>query len=313
MNRRELKQYLEDRAVFHGFTQVAIAKAEPMDEEARRLENWLNQKHQGNMDYLEDHFDLRTDPTKLVPGAKSVISLLYNYYPEETLPMEGNYKIARYAYGSDYHRFMKKKLVKLFKDLESKVGAINGRVFVDSAPVLERDWAKRAGQGWIGKNSLLINKQQGSYFLLAEIISDLEFEYGHPISDYCGSCTKCIDACPTDAIADTGYIVDASKCISYLTIELKEKIPETFKGKMEDWIFGCDICQEVCPWNRFSKPHQEPRFLPPSLLRSMERSDWEELTEIVFDAITEDGSPLNRPAFEGIKRNIQFIQDYDGK
>jgi len=308
MTKQELKTFFVERALSHGFMQVGFAKAEPMEPEARRLESWLNNKHQGNMNYLEDHFDLRTDPTKLVPGAKSVVSLLYNYYPEEELDMEDNYKIARYAYGRDYHRFIKKKLVRLFHEIEEKIGAINGRVFVDSAPVLERDWAKRSGVGWVGKNTLLINKDRGSYFLLAEFISDIEFEYDHPIKDYCGSCTKCIDACPTDAIAESGYLVDASKCISYLTIELKEAIPNEFKGKMEDWIFGCDICQEVCPWNRFSQPHQEDRFLPPRLLRSMERRDWDELTEIVFDAMF-DGSPVNRTMYKGLTRNIQFIKN----
>ena len=312
MNKVQLKLFLQERALFHGFSQVGIAKAEHMDEEAKRLENWLNNGHQAEMSYLEDNFDVRTDPTKLVPGAKSVISLMYNYYPEEELDMEDNYKIARYAYGKDYHRFIKKKLVKLFNELESEVGSINGRVFVDSAPVMERDWAKRAGIGWIGKNTLMINKGKGSYFLLAEIISDLEFEYDHPISDFCGTCTKCIDACPTDAIAEKGFIVDASKCISYLTIELKDKIPSEFENKMEDWIFGCDICQEVCPWNRFAKAHDEERFLPPRLLRSMERKDWNELTEIVFDAMF-DGSPINRTQYKGLTRNIQFIKDYDGK
>ena len=308
MNKADLKTFFTERALAHGFMQVGFAKAEQMEPEARRLESWLNQKKHGKMQYLEDHFDLRTDPSKLVPGAKSVVSLLYNYFPEEELDMDGNYKIARYAYGRDYHRFIKKKLITLFHEIEAEVGEINGRVFVDSAPVMERDWAKRSGVGWVGKNTLLINKEKGSYFLLAEFISDLEFEFDHPIKDYCGTCTKCIDACPTDAIAETGYLVDASKCISYLTIELKDAIPQEFSGKMEDWIFGCDICQEVCPWNRFSEPHDEERFLPPRLLRSMERRDWDELTEIVFEAMF-DGSPVNRTTYKGLTRNIQFIKN----
>ncbi len=261
----------------HGFDFCGISKAEFLEEEAPRLESWLKKGAHGKMSYMENHFDKRLDPTKLVPGAKSVVSLLYNYYPEtdlaKTYPNQS--KIAKYAYGKDYHFVIKDKLKTLLLDLQKEIGEIQGRVFVDSAPVMERQWAEKSGLGWTGKNTLLITKNQGSFFFLAELIIDLELEADGPIKDYCGTCTRCVDACPTDAI--TPYEVDASKCISYLTIELKEGIPEEFKGKMENWAFGCDICQDVCPWNRFSKPHQEEVFLPPKELLELLNNNWQDL------------------------------------
>ncbi len=308
MDKTALKRFLIEKAQDLGFDEIRVSKAEFMEEEARRLDDWLNNNHQGEMSYLENHFEKRVDPTKLVPGAKSVISLLFNYYPHQELPSEDNYKIARYAYGKDYHNFIKKKLKKLLTELKEKVGDINGRAFVDSAPVLERDWAKRSGLGWIGKNTLLLNKNRGSYFFLAELITDLELDYDSPVKDHCGTCTRCIDACPTDAILDNGYILDASKCISYLTIELKNNIPPAYKNDMQDWIFGCDICQEVCPWNRFSKPHNEDRLHPTDELKKMRKSDWKEITEDLFDSLF-TGTAVKRTKYKGLKRNISFISE----
>ncbi len=351
---------IKEAALRHGFMGAGIAKAERMDEEASRLEKWLGKNYHGEMSYMANHFEMRIDPTKLVPGAKSVISLQYNYAPpskgvggfsvspenpsategvggfsenEERhdghqltthlppqrntthLPPQRNtthyspltaFKISRYAYGEDYHKVVRRKLKALVKDLKEEIGDFHARVFVDSAPVMERDWAKRSGQGWIGKNTLLINPKKGSYFFLAEIILDVELEYDHPIRDHCGTCTKCIDACPTDAISPEGYLMDGSKCISYLTIELKSAIPESFKGQMDNWIYGCDICQEVCPWNRFSKPHSEPAFEPSDQLKSMGKNDWLELKEEVFDEIF-SRSPVRRAGYEGLMRNIHFL------
>ncbi len=290
-----------------GFDFCGISKAEFLEEDAPKLENWLNQGHHGKMAYMENHFDKRLDPTKLVPGAKSVVSLLYNYYPEQDLKdlEDDQYKIAKYAYGKDYHFVIKDKLKTFMQTLQTEIGEIGGRVFVDSAPVMERTWAAKSGLGWIGKHSLLINKDQGSYFFLAELIIDLELEPDGPAKDYCGTCTKCLDACPTDAI--TPYNVDGSKCISYLTIELKDQIPNEFKGKMENWIFGCDICQDVCPWNRFSKPHSEPEFQAKDSLKEMRNENWQELTRDVFQEIFR-GSAVKRTKFEGLKRNIQMVQ-----
>ncbi|MDB4539863.1 tRNA epoxyqueuosine(34) reductase QueG [Saprospiraceae bacterium] len=302
-----IKSFIRSRAAVLGFDQVAFARAEKMDKEEQRLETWLNQGNHGQMSYLENHFDMRVDPTKLVPGAKTVISLLFNYYPKEEISTDNNFKIARYAYGKDYHKFIRKKLKTLLFEIQEQVGPIQGRAFVDSAPILERDWARRSGLGWTGKNTLLLNKQRGSYFFLAELIIDLELEYDHPIQDHCGTCTRCIDACPTDAISPSGYVVDGSKCISYLTIELKDKLPEEFQNSMKDWIFGCDICQEVCPWNRFSTPNQESRLSPKAELMNMKKSDWEELSEEVFEQIFE-GSAVRRTKYEGLKRNIDFVK-----
>ncbi|HET9053950.1 MAG TPA: tRNA epoxyqueuosine(34) reductase QueG [Cyclobacteriaceae bacterium] len=290
-----------------GFSYCGVAKAEFLKDEAPRLEEWLKRGYQGKMSYLENYFDKRLDPTLLVPGAKSVISLMYNYYPEKDLATESYFKIAKYAYGEDYHFVVKDKLKILFERLQQQVGGIQGRVFVDSAPVMERAWAQKSGLGWVGKNSLLLNKNSGSFYFLAEIILDLKLEYDGPVKDYCGTCTACMDACPTDAIAEP-YVVDGSKCISYFTIELKEEIPASVKGKFENWIFGCDICQDVCPWNRFSKPHQESRFNPGTELSSLTQNEWKEITVEVFQKVFKD-SPVKRTKFEGLKRNIEFVTE----
>ena len=294
------------KALEMGFSYVGIARAEKMEEESRRLESWLNAGHHGTMSYMENHFDLRTDPTKLVPGAKSVISLLYNYGTDRSQSDPEAPRIARYAYGKDYHKLLRKKLKRFLSALREEYGEISGRGFVDSAPVLERDWARRAGNGWIGKNTLLINPKAGSYYFLAELITDLELEPDAPMKDYCGTCTKCIDACPTDAIAPSGYVLDGSKCISYLTIELKEAIPEEFSDQMANWAFGCDICQEVCPWNRFSSQHAEKAFEPKEGLLEMTRSEWMEITEEVFNK-TFEGTAVRRTKYQGLKRNLAFL------
>ena len=291
-----------------GFSFTGIARAQRLDEEARRLEQWLNQGFHGKMAYMANHFDLRTDPCKLVPGAKSVIVLMHNYFPKEKQQATEAPKLARYAYGEDYHFVLTKKLKALLHFIRENIGEINGRCFVDSAPVLERDWARRAGLGWTGKNTLLIHPKAGSYFFLAELILDLELEPDDPIRDYCGTCRRCIEACPTEAISPQGYLLDASKCISYLTIELREAIPGEFQGKMENWVYGCDICQEVCPWNRFSKPHDEPAFEPSAVLMKMTRQDWEEITEDVFKEVFKK-SAVKRTKYEGLKRNLRFLKE----
>jgi len=286
-----------------GFDYCGISKAEYLKEESPRLETWLKQKHNGRMAYMENHLEKRLDPTKLVEGARSVISLLYNYFPEKQLPEENNYKIAKYAYGRDYHFVIRKKLGELHQLLKEKIGEIQGRFFVDSAPVLERQWAARSGLGWIGKNTMLINKKQGSFFFIAELISDLELIPNQPIGDYCGTCTRCLEACPTQAL--TPYKMDASKCISYLTIELKEEIPEGFKGKLNDWIFGCDICQNVCPWNRFSTAHKEPAFEAGESLFRFDKTVWKEISQDTFNEIFRE-SPLKRAGYNGLRKNILF-------
>jgi epoxyqueuosine reductase len=402
-NTHKYSRIIKEAASRHGFMGAGIARAEYMEEEAARLEQWLSEGHHGEMAYMANHFDMRVDPTKLVPGAKSVISLVYNYYPGEweaeadpkakegllltthtstplstsnsqltssssrltphesiltthtstplstsnskltidnsqltssssrLTPHESNltthasrltkmkapsaaatpadeesFKISRYAYGEDYHKVVRRKLKALVSELKKEIGDFNARVFVDSAPVLERDWAKRSGQGWIGKNTLLIHPKKGSYFFLAEIILDVDLEYDHPMRDHCGTCTKCIDACPTEAISPQGYLMDGSKCISYLTIELKSQIPASFKEQMEGWIYGCDICQEVCPWNRFSTPHAEPAFEMSDQLRDMKGEDWLEITQEVFDGLFSK-SAVKRAGYEGLKRNIKFL------
>ena len=305
LNRKEdLTAVIKQTALDQGFSYCGVAKAEFLEDEAPRLEEWLNQGMHGKMQYMENHFEKRLDPRKLVENARSVISLIYNYTPSKDLSSEGNFKIAKYAYGQDYHHVIKPKLKSILHEIIARAGDINGRVFVDSAPVHERAWAQKAGMGWIGKNGLLLNRSMGSFFFLAEIIVDIELVYDGPVGDYCGSCTKCMDACPTDAIP-TPYVVDGSKCISYLTIELKDQIPGEFKGKFEDWIFGCDICQDVCPWNRFSRPHQEMAFEPPQLLGEMTRSDWIELTEELFKELFRN-SAVKRTKFQGLKRNINI-------
>ncbi len=287
-----------------GFSFCGISKAEFLTNEAPKLEEWLKRGYQGKMGYLENHFDKRLDPTKLVPGAKSVVSLIYNYFPSQIHETEGNLKLAKYAYGQDYHEVIKEKLKDLFSMIQQQIGEIEGRVFVDSAPVHERAWAAKSGLGWVGKNSLLLNRQMGSFFFLAELVIDLELAPDGPIKDYCGTCTACQDACPTDAIPEP-YVVDASRCISYLTIELKESIPEEFKDKMNDWVFGCDICQDVCPWNRFSKPHKESSFAPQGW-ENFSRKEWQELTEETFRQVFKK-SALKRAKFPGLKRNIAFV------
>ncbi len=305
LDRRSHTDFIKAKAAALGFSFCGISKAEFLKDEAPRLEEWLKRNYQGKMSYLENHFDKRLDPTLLVPGAKSVISLLYNYYPEKDLGRESDLKIAKYAYGEDYHFVVKDKLKILFESIRENIGDVDGRVFVDSAPVMERAWAQKSGLGWIGKNSLLLNRQMGSFFFLAEVILDLELEYDGPVKDYCGTCTACMDACPTDAIPEPS-VVDGSKCISYFTIELKEEIPADVKGKFGNWIFGCDICQDVCPWNSFAKSHHEPRFAPAMEMNSFRENDWKELTEEVFNTIFKH-SPVKRTKFSGLKRNIEFV------
>jgi len=289
-----------------GFLSCGISKAEFLEEEAPRLEKWLNQNMHGEMQYMENHFDKRLDPTKLVEGSKSVISLLLNYYPSETQQDSTAPKISKYAYGTDYHFIIKDKLKHLLNFIQDKIGKVNGRAFVDSAPVLDKVWAAKSGLGWIGKHSNLITQQVGSFYFIAELIIDLELVYDNPITDHCGTCTACIDACPTQAIVEP-YVVDGSKCISYFTIELKNEIPNSVKGQFDNWMFGCDICQDVCPWNRFSKSHNEPLFNPHPELLSMTKKDWKEITEDVFKRIFKK-SAVKRTKFSGLKRNIKFLK-----
>lgn len=298
---------IKELAAQLGFEYCGIAKAVQLTEDARRLEQWLNKGMHGNMQYMENYFDLRIDPTKLLPGAKSVITLLMNYYPEK-LQQQSTVKIAKYAYGKDYHEVIRAKLKELMLCIKEKVGDINGRGFVDSVPVLERTWAQKSGLGWIGKNGNLINNKRGSFFFIATFITDIALEYDLPLAkDYCGTCTRCIDSCPTEAILPN-KVVDGSKCISYFTIELKEAlIPEAMNGKFDNWMFGCDTCQDLCPWNRFSKPNRETAFTPLPQILNFTTNDWEELTEESFKTIFKN-SPLKRSKFAGIKRNLQFIQ-----
>ena len=290
-----------------GFMACGFSKARFLEEEAPRLEEWLNRDYQGEMSWMENNFDKRLDPRKLVPGAKTVISLLFNYYPADHQNNPDVPKIAKYAYGEDYHFVVKDKLKLLLQFIRDNIGEVEGRAFVDSAPVMDRAWAQEAGLGWIGKNTLLLNKQAGSFFFIAELILDLEVEATPPNKfDHCGTCTRCIEACPTDALVDAN-LLDASKCISYLTIELKDAIPEDFKGKMENWAFGCDICQDVCPWNRFSKAQEEERLKPHSELLEMSAKDWDEITEEVFRKVFKK-SALKRTKYSGLKRNLDFLK-----
>ena len=282
-----------------------ISKAAFLEQEAPRLENWLNNQRNGQMSYMENNFDKRLNPTLLVDDAKSVISLLLNYYPSE-FQNPDSFKISKYAYGEDYHSVIKEKLKELLFSIQENIGEVSGRAFVDSAPVLDKAWAAKSGLGWIGKNSNLLTQKVGSFYFIAELIIDLDLEYDYATTDHCGTCTACIDACPTEAIIEP-YQVDGSKCISYFTIELKENIPDEMKGKFDDWAFGCDICQDVCPWNKFSKPHNEPLFNPKPELLSMSKKDWEEITEETFKVIAKN-SPLKRTKFSGIKRNIDFLR-----
>jgi epoxyqueuosine reductase len=307
INTQNHSAFIKQKASELGFSFCGISKAEFLYEEAPKLEEWLKRNYQGKMSYLENYFDKRLDPTLLVPGAKSVISLLYNYSPEKNLGKENDLKVAKYAYGEDYHFVVKDKLKQLLNAIQQEVGEINGRAFVDSAPVMERAWAKKGGLGWVGKNSLLLNRELGSFFFIAELIIDLELEYDGPVKDYCGTCTACMDACPTDAIPEP-FVVDGSKCISYFTIELKEEIPNDLKGKFENWIFGCDICQDVCPWNRFAKPHHEARFQPSNELQSLTQAEWREMTDEVFEKVFKH-SPVKRTKLSGLKRNIKFVTE----
>ena len=298
-------KWIKEKAIELGFSGIGIAKAEFMEEESIRLKEWLTAGYHGEMGYMTHHFDKRTDPRQLVDNAKSVICLMYNYYNPE-IETDSDYKISMYAQGRDYHKVIKKRLKGFFKDIETEFGTFAGRYFVDSAPILERDWAKRAGLGWIGKNTMLITPQKGSYFFLCEMIVDFELEYDQAIDDYCGTCTRCIEACPTDAILGDGYLMDGSKCISYLTIELKGDIPAEFRGQMESNIFGCDICQDVCPWNRFATSHTEKMFLPGADLVNMDNEAWENISEEEFDQLFE-GSAVKRTGYSGLKRNIKFV------
>lgn len=301
-----LSEKIKAEALHLGFMGCGIAQAGFLEEEAPRLEQWLKRDYHGQMKWMENHFDKRLDPTKLVPGAKSVVSVLLNYLPEET-QVEGVPKISKYAYGEDYHFVIKRKLKDLMQFIQSEVGEVGGRAFVDSAPVMDRAWAKRAGLGWIGKHSLLLTKGAGSFYFIGELILDVDLEYDQEVNSYCGSCTKCIDACPTEAIV-APEVVDGSKCISYLTIELKDAIPNQFKEQMEGWAFGCDICQDVCPWNRFATPTQEMAFAPHPELLGMEAREWEEITEEVFRKLFK-GSAVKRTGFKGLSRNLAFLRE----
>ena len=304
-NKSSKTAFLKSEVEKLGFDFCGVAEASFLEEEAPRLETWLKGNMHGEMKYMENHFDKRLDPRKLIDGAKSVVSMLLNYYPEKDLfrGEDSIVKVSKYAYGKDYHDVIKAKLNNLLTILRGSWGDFNGRAFVDSAPVLDKAWAKKSGLGWVGKNSNLINKRSGSFFFIAELIIDVELEYDGPVKDYCGTCTRCVDACPTDAIVEP-YVVDGSKCISYLTIELKDQIPTTFNGKMENWIFGCDICQDVCPWNRFSKSHTENDFKP--LIGELTSENWKEITEEVFKTVLKN-SAIKRTKYKGLRRNIDFL------
>ncbi len=305
MNNQRAKhtQIVKEIALDLGFENCGISKAEFLPDDAVNLERWLQNGYNGKMQWMENHFDKRLDPTLLVPGAKSVISLLFNYYPEQRFDNE-DIKISKYAYGQDYHFIIKDKLKSLMHRLNKDIGAIEGRVFVDSAPVLDRAWAAKAGLGWIGKNSMLITKQKGSFYFIAELIVDLELEPDLPTTDHCGTCTACIDACPTNAIV-ADKVIDSNKCISYLTIELREQIPSVFKQEMEGWAFGCDICQDICPWNKFAAPHKTPELLPNPKLKDLQRNDWQELTEEVFKEVFKK-SAVKRAGYLKLRENIDF-------
>lgn len=306
--RQQRSQFIKAQATTLGFDFCGISTANFLEEEAPRLENWLNRQMHGQMHYMANHFDKRLDPRKLVDGAKSVISVLLNYYPEKHLPeRENDLKLSKYAYGTDYHFVLKDKLKELVFRIQQEIGEVNGRIFVDSAPVMDKVWAAKSGLGWVGKHTNLINREIGSFFFIGEIICDLDLQPDAPIKDYCGTCTRCVDACPTDAIVEP-YVVDGSKCISYFTIELKEAIPAEVKGKFENWIFGCDICQDVCPWTRFSRPHQTPEFDLHPELAEFTNQDWEEITQEVFQEIFRR-SAVKRTKLEGLRRNVGFVRE----
>jgi len=304
-NKTSYTQLIKAEALRLGFTSIGISKADFLEEESPKLENWLKAGYQGKMQYLENNFDKRLDPRLLVEGSKSIISLSYNYFPQH-LQNTTTYKIAKYAYGQDYHHVVKDKLRALLAFINETIGAVNGRAFTDSAPIMERAWATKSGLGWQGKNSLLLQKNKGSFFFLAELIIDLDLDYDIPFkTNHCGSCTRCIDACPTQAILPNNT-VNGSKCISYFTIELKNELPNDLKGKFNDWIFGCDICQDVCPWNSFSIPHTEPLFNPHPDLTSFTNKDWQEITEEVFRKVFKK-SAIKRTKYSGLTRNIKFL------
>lgn len=305
-NKEKYATMIKTEAKRLGFLSCGISKAGFLETEAPRLEKWLNENRNGQMAYMENHFDKRLDPTLLVNGAKSVISLLLNYYPSE-FQNPDSYKISKYAYGQDYHFVIKDKLKNLLHFIEDKIGEVSGRAFADSAPVLDKAWAAKSGLGWIGKNSNLLTQKVGSFYFIAELIIDLDLECDNPTTDHCGSCTACIDACPTEAIV-APYVVDGSKCISYFTIELKDNLPNEMKGKFDDWMFGCDVCQDVCPWNRFSKANNEPLFQPNQEILSFSKTDWDEITAETFNKVFKN-SAVKRTKLEGLKRNINFIKE----
>ncbi len=296
--------FIKNKAIDLGFISCGISKSGFLSDEVNRFEKWLKNNYHGKMSYMERNFDKRMDTTKLVEGSKSVISLLYNYYPTTKINNDNNFKISKYAYGKDYHFIIKKKLKTLLSEMRNEIGHIDGRVFVDSAPILERAWAKKSGLGWIGKNTNLISKKTGSFFFIAEIIVDIELDYDNEIKDHCGSCTACLDSCPTDALYEP-YKIDASKCISYFTIELKDKFPDNLNEDFKNWIFGCDICQDVCPWNSFSKSNNDPLLKPREELINFTKRDWIELTDEVFKVVFKE-SPIKRTKYQGLKRNIQY-------
>ena len=306
MQKQKYTQLIKQKAKELGFEEVGVSKAEFLEEEAPLLEKWLKQGMNGEMSYMNNYFDKRLDPSLLVPDSKSIISLSYNYFTKEKLKSD-SFKISKYAYGRDYHKVIKKKLLILLQFIQDEIGEVSGRAFVDSAPILEKAWAKKSGLAWVGKNSLMLTKGKGSYFFLSELILDLDLVYDEPIKDYCANCTKCIDSCPTNAIIEP-YKVDASKCISYFTIELKNEIPKEMKGKFADWIFGCDICQDVCPINSRAKEHSEKDFIVKKDLLNISKNEWLEITEETFGKLF-FGTPVNRTKFKGLKRNIEFLSN----
>jgi epoxyqueuosine reductase len=306
---RERSELLKAEAHRLGFLACGIAAAGFLKEEAPRLEQWLRQGKHGEMGYMNNHFDLRLDPRKLVPGARSVISLAYNYHTPPLQQDPTAPKLSTYAYGRDYHKVLRKRLKPLMSFINARFGDVDMRAFVDSGPVLEKAWAQRSGIGWMGKHTNIIRQGEGSFFFLCELITDLELAADAPATDHCGTCRRCIDACPTDAI--TPYGVDGSRCISYFTIELKDAIPQEMSGRFANWAFGCDICQQVCPWNRFSKPHTEPEFMPKPELMGLSAEHWHGMTEVVFDRLFE-GSAVKRTKFQGLERNIRFLNTAEG-
>ena len=304
--KKNYSDFIKNKSIELGFISCGISKSGFLENEIGRFESWLKNNYHGKMSYMERNFDKRMDTRKLVDGSKSVISLLFNYYPSKEIN-NNSFKISKYAYGKDYHFIIKDKLKTLLSSMRNEIGEIDGRVFVDSAPIMEKAWAKKSGLGWIGKNTNLISKKTGSFFFIAEIIVDLELEYDNEVTDHCGSCTACLDACPTDALYEP-YKIDASKCISYFTIELKEQFPNDLKKDFNDWIFGCDICQDVCPWNKFSIPNKEPLLNPKNEINQYSKKDWLELTDEVFKVVFKE-TPLERTKFKGLKRNIQYAND----